>query len=626
MTSTASVFAFLLWRTLVGASRRRLARLREPRYLAGGIVGALYLYFWLVRPVLHGGRHRGPAPTAHLPPEAVTLVLIVAAAGLALAASLFWLFHTGTPSLRVSETEVQFLAPAPLPRRALLHLSLLRTELALLFSAGVVGVSVGRAFAPHVWQAVLAAFVVFSTLQLHALGHTFWMAGLSEAPLAARRLLLVARLGAAVLGLCVVTWLGVGARTAVAIVLASPSFAPAAAGLLPGLAPWAAGLVPRILLLPFRAVLYPAFAPDAPHFLAAFPVALVILVAHYLWVVGANVRYEEAALEGARRLSARREQRQSGRLHGLPSESRRAAVPFALPPEGRPEVAVLWKNLMSHHRGSLNRMATWWAGLAGLVLAASTGFAAVYPTALVPALFLVAFLCAAVAASLALVLPMTNRSDFREDLEKAAVLRAWPLAPARLAAGELAAPLVTSVGAAWVLVSVGVAGVAGARLALIWSGARWSEAAAGPLPATWIAPALFALALLLPALSAAVLVVQNAAVLALPAWFPPAVSDAGSRPWGRVSSPSSARWSCSSSPWFPRRSPRPSRAGSAGGFWAHGASSRQPSWLRSRSGSRWPEVSFFSVGSSRGSTSRPSPGARESATGEPALASRPGLR
>ncbi len=69
MTSTASVFAFLLWRTLAGAARRRLARLREPRYLAGGIVGALYLYFWLVRPVLHGGRHGGPAPPSTCRPR-----------------------------------------------------------------------------------------------------------------------------------------------------------------------------------------------------------------------------------------------------------------------------------------------------------------------------------------------------------------------------------------------------------------------------------------------------------------------------------------------------------------------------------------------------------------------------
>ena len=37
MTSTASTFAFLLRRTLAGAARRRLARLREPRYLLGGI-------------------------------------------------------------------------------------------------------------------------------------------------------------------------------------------------------------------------------------------------------------------------------------------------------------------------------------------------------------------------------------------------------------------------------------------------------------------------------------------------------------------------------------------------------------------------------------------------------------
>ena len=117
MTSTASVFAFLLWRTIVGATRRRLARLREPRYLAGGLVGGLYLYFWFIGPLLHGGlRHRWSGPAFQLSPELAMLLQVLAAAALALNASLLWLFHGGTPALHVTEAEVQFLAPAPLPR------------------------------------------------------------------------------------------------------------------------------------------------------------------------------------------------------------------------------------------------------------------------------------------------------------------------------------------------------------------------------------------------------------------------------------------------------------------------------------------------------------------------------
>ncbi len=526
MTSTAGVFAFLLWRTLVGAARRRLARLREPRYLLGGIVGALYLYSWLIRPAMRGGgRYRGAGPALALPPEAVSLILILAAAGLALLASLYWLFHKGTPVLQVSEAEVQFLAPAPLHRQALLHFSLLRTEMALLFSAVVAAWVGSRAFASELWQAVLSAFVVFSTLQLHATGLTFWKARRSETrPTTGRRTPALAVAGA-LLGLSVLAWLALGVRAAVRILLSGP--ADSGTALLMGLAPWAGGAVPAILLAPFRLLLAPVFALDRTHFFGALPGAVAILAAHYVWVVRANVRYEEAALEGARRRAARLERRRGGRLHGLPSEARRRLVPFPLPAEGRPEMAVFWKNLMSHHRARLGRLARGWAVVAALILVVAAGFGIVEPEVSLPAILAGALICGTVASILALVLPMANRNDFREDLERAAVLRSWPLSPVRLAAAELAAPLVASVGGSWAVLSFGAAGLVGAGLALLRRGGPWVAPHAGPLPTSWIAPGIVALALLLPALSALVLVVQNAAALAFPAWFPPGAQRRG---------------------------------------------------------------------------------------------------
>jgi hypothetical protein len=530
MTSTASVFAFLLWRTIVGATRRRLARLREPRYLAGGLVGGLYLYFWFIGPLLHGGlRHRGSGPAFQLSPELAMLLQVLAAAALALNASLLWLFHGGTPALHVTEAEVQFLAPAPLPRRALLHFSLIRTELALLFSAFVVAWVMGRAFVPHFWQAVVAAFLVFSTLQLHVVGHTFWQARWSEAQPATRHLMHAATAAAALLGLSVLAWLVAMVRAAVAILLVRPGEAPVTnfadfslrAQALHGLHPWTVGFVPQVLLAPFRAVLAPALAADSLAFVKALPAALAILAAHYVWVVRANVRYEEAALEGARRAAARLGRRRGGRLRGLPSEARRLNVPFPLPSGGRPELAVFWKNLISRGRVRLSRAAALWVGAMLFVLAASGACAVAYPGVAMPVLLVIGIASAGPALGVTLALPMSYRNDFREDLENAAVLRAWPLSPSRLAAAELAAPLVRSIGAAWALVSFGVVGIAGGRLALAWNGTPWTEGNAGPVPTHWIAPALFALAILMPALAAAILVVQNAAVLAFPAWFPP---------------------------------------------------------------------------------------------------------
>lgn len=529
MTSTARLFAFLISRTIAGATRRRLSRLREPRYLLGGIVGALYLYFWFIGPLLHGGLGRhGPAAAFRLSPEATLFLQVLAAAVLALNASLFWVVYTGTPVLHVTEAEVQFLAPAPLPRHALLHFSLIRTELALTFAALVVAWAVGRAFVPHLWQAVVAAFLLLSTMQLHALGLAFWKGRQSEAPPATRRLMHAATAAAALLGLGVLAWLVALARAALAILLARPDnvadfsdFAVGARAVLPGLAPWTVGFVPQVLLAPFRATLAPALAPDSFAFLKALPAAIVVLAAHYAWVVRTNVRYEEAALEGARRSAERLERRHAGRHQGLPSEARRVTVPFSLHSEGRPELAVLWKNLISRGRWRLGRAATVWAGVTLFILVTSFAAAGAYPKVATPVLLVLGITSTGLAVGLALAVPMSYRNDFREDLERAAVLRTWPLSPIRLAAAELAAPLTIAVATAWVLLGIGAAAMAGGRMAFAWQGAQWSPIAAGPVPIGWAAPILIALAVLLPALSAAALVVQNSAVLAFPGWFPP---------------------------------------------------------------------------------------------------------
>ncbi len=520
MTSAASVFAFILRRTLAGAARRRLARLREPRYLLGGIVGALYLYFWIGRAMLRNVTV-APGHGARVPvsSEALALFLSVAAAAVAVNAALLWVFYGGRPVLQVSEADVQFLAPAPLPRHALFHLSLLRTTLAVGFGALVMA-AFGRGFFPHFGQAAVAAFVVLSTMQLHGLGLAFWKARQAEAPPATRRRMRLATAVVAALGVAALAWVVVGIERAIRIVLSVPD-APSAFRALPeGLASWASGFVPVVLLAPFRALLAPAFAPDTRHFLLSLPVALVVLAAHYAWVLSTNARFEEAALEGARRRAARADRRRSGRLHALPSEAQRSVVPVALPSQGPPELAVLWKNLMSHRRSRLRSAAVWWAVATAVVFVTSAAFAVAYPDVVNLVLLVVGSLCAAAAAVVSLTVPLGSRNDFREDLEKAAVLRTWPLSPTRLALAELAAPFVTTVTVTCIILSIGTAAIAGGRVALAWHGLTGG---AGPeaVPARWIAPGLLALGFLLPVLAAAVLVVQNAAVLSFPAWFPP---------------------------------------------------------------------------------------------------------
>ena len=46
---------YLTGRSLVNATRRRVARLRQPKYLIGLVVGALYFYWFFFRPRRGGG-------------------------------------------------------------------------------------------------------------------------------------------------------------------------------------------------------------------------------------------------------------------------------------------------------------------------------------------------------------------------------------------------------------------------------------------------------------------------------------------------------------------------------------------------------------------------------------------
>ncbi len=506
MIETLRVFGFLLGRTALNAARRRLARLREPRYLVGGIATAVYFYFWIGR-TLFGMSRTGQLQHARaaLPPGVEGLVIVLAAAALALGAAVLWIFRAARPALQMTEAEVAFLAPAPLPRHALLNYGLLRGELGLVFVSFALGLMFGRIFQPSLFRAWIAAWLLISTIYLHDVALTFWKARAGETTTAGRVGVHGLTLGAGfALGGAVIAWLAWGARL---LLEAAPG------GALAALAPWTAGFVPRMVLWPFRAILAPGFAADGAAFAAALPAVLALIALHYVSVVRMNVRYEEAALEGARRGVARRERMQRGRIRPQAAESRRAVVPFALRSQGAPELAVAWKNLLSPGRQRLARVARGWVfawiaafGVASMIVARD-------PRVWGPVVPMVGACLALVAIGLAMMLPMAYRNDFREDLERAAVLRAWPLSPARLVAAELLAPLILSATTVWAMLGCGTALVLAGR-----------GRAAGPLeaiPVGWTLPALAGLAVLLPAFSAIVLVTQNAAVLAFPAWFPP---------------------------------------------------------------------------------------------------------
>ena len=111
----------------------RIKRLKQPKYLVGGIVGGLYFYWYFFR-MLFGTPGRGQAVTLLASPENLALYESLGALILLTILLLAWIIPHQRAALTFTEAEVAFLFPAPISRRGLIHFKLLRSQTAILFT------------------------------------------------------------------------------------------------------------------------------------------------------------------------------------------------------------------------------------------------------------------------------------------------------------------------------------------------------------------------------------------------------------------------------------------------------------------------------------------------------------
>src|SRR5207247_491100 len=72
-----------------------------------------------------------------------------------------------------------------------------------------------------------------------------------------------------------------------------------------------------------------------------------VITLHYLWVVRTAVAFEDASVEYAEKRAARVAAWRSGQRRVGATATKARPGPFPLPSLGRPEIAFLWKNLLS---------------------------------------------------------------------------------------------------------------------------------------------------------------------------------------------------------------------------------------------------------------------------------------
>jgi len=508
--SPTGIFLFLSLRSLRNAAARRLKRLKEPKYLIAFLFGLAYFWFLFIRP-----RVQTRSRTAReFSPETLLLLLLAASAALAFLFLFLWLFRKGKPALGLTEAEAQFLFPAPLSSRAVLHYALLRPQAGLLFSALVFAFIFGRRDPMDAVRSFVASWTALSTLRFHALGMSLWKGAWREKPLARR---LAVRIGTSAVLVALLAFLLLWLVDAVRIVIEELSGQEDWSAL--SRARWAGAAA--IFLAPFRAVVAPLFSPDLASLLNRLPLALLILALHYVWVVRANVRYEEATIEHAGRRARRKASWKSGRLQTAPSAAGRNIVPFPLSAAGRPEAAIVWKNLLAWQRVRLKRFAAGTILISALLFILSAKLLS--PDEKGRSIGLIAALCVtAFALSGATLQPMGLRNDFRGDIENMDQLKVWPLSGPRLVAGEIAAPWIVSMMYLWGGLALALALCAGSllRAPAAASGIEFLESLQ-TLGLPLLLPSILSLALFLPGICAALLVAQNGALLLFPGWFRP---------------------------------------------------------------------------------------------------------
>ena len=499
-----NALGYLVTRSFANGVLFRLRRLRQPKYLLGAILGGAYFYFYFGRLLGAAQSPLGPRATtgAAIDPELGAAILFIATIVLS------WILPASRAALAFTEAEIAFLFPAPTSRRTLVIMRLVKSQFTLLlFSAFMTLISGRFHLGTEAWLRIGGWWVIMNTLNMHRIGASFALQRLRERGMADwKRRVAVALALAGLAALVEYTRRSLPAPPGIAATMQSGGAA-------------LAGYISQVLhtgplpyvLAPFKWTVLPNFSHDAATFLHALPAALGIMALHFIWVVRADVSFEDAAIESAKKRAAFLAARGRGELRAQTRSAKARTPLWRLQPTGFAPVAFVWKSLLkTGGRRTLSRWAFLFTALAAGAWAlriVSDNRSGDLPPALVGVGVVIGVGCYITLLVSFIMIGQHSAAQLRQGIAAMDLLKTYPIPGWQIALGELLGPVALGTLMQWCAL-----GIAMLILGTVAPAARHIPAV--PLIAG-------SLALVLPAFNFAMAIFPAAGALLFPGWFRP---------------------------------------------------------------------------------------------------------
>ncbi|HEY5229231.1 MAG TPA: hypothetical protein VIJ19_11865, partial [Opitutaceae bacterium] len=264
------------------------------------------------------------------------------------------------------------------------------------------------------------------------------------------------------------------------------------------------------LTIPFGVLFGPYVATSARAFALAMVPALALMALNYSWVLNTEAHFEEGSIAIAEKRAAARAAALRGETPRIGNaKARERSGPFPLAPQGAPELAFLWKNLLSMRSSFFSRRALFILG--GIVIGLAGSFGPVLARhSSSPAGDMIRHLALVLSAMVAgytiFLGPQVARQDLRSDLLNADLLKTYPMDGWRLAFGELLAPTVILSVILWCAIIAAAVAVGGeGDIEWLTGGMRLTV--------------VLCLGFAAPLLCLIQLIVPNSMMLILPGWY-----------------------------------------------------------------------------------------------------------